>query len=119
MIEEVEEEDTKKEKKKKKESDPSFYKFLLENDKQLLDFRELEREDGEEGEEEAEDVAAPEPIGESAARVMTPARFQRIQDSAASSFTAFKASLSLYHTAVRSIEGGAEAKEEEAAGDDA
>lgn len=97
-----------------KESDPAFYKFLLENDQQLLDFRAPEDQEEEPGEVEAAPEVKPKDD-----RVMTLARFQRLQETARSSFTAFKATLSAYHAAVRSIEGDAEAEDAEAGEADA
>lgn len=89
-----------------KKSDPAFYAFLVENDKQLLNFKDAAEDDEKDGEEAEEDgeKAGPEPAG--AARTVTVARIKKLQENARTSFTAFKALLTAYHSAIRSIESG-------------
>lgn len=82
-----------------KESDPSFYKFLVENDKRLLDFGTDEPE-----EKDNEETAADEEASSALAGVLTIERLQRLRESAKNSFTGFKAILAAYRLAVRSIE---------------
>eukprot|EP00928_Gymnodinium_smaydae_P088585 TRINITY_DN72654_c0_g1_i1.p1 TRINITY_DN72654_c0_g1~~TRINITY_DN72654_c0_g1_i1.p1 ORF type:complete len:904 (+),score=285.79 TRINITY_DN72654_c0_g1_i1:120-2714(+) len=108
-----------------KKSDPAFYKFLVENDRQLLDFRDPEapaeseddagEEDGEQEEAAATakkrkaaeaEAAAKEAKKASAASTVTLERLKQLQGMARTSFTAFKAVLTSYHAAIRSIESG-------------
>lgn len=97
-----------------KEADPQFYKFLVENDRALLDFRAPDEEG--EGDEAAgaeaggaEDGQAA-PSGEKAqqvaqqGRILTLERFRRLQETVHDSFTAVKAAMNCFHLAVRSIE---------------
>lgn len=96
-----------------REKDPSFYKFLLEEDKNLLDFQAPEPDlekggDDEEGEDdnEVKDGGGSEaPKRKASGRLLTVEHFRQLRDSARSSFTAFKAVINAYHTAVRSIDG--------------
>lgn len=90
-----------------KEKDPEFYKFLVAEDKALLDFREDDaaKESGQPEEDDKEDTARQQD-----GKTLTMERLKRIQEAAPTSFTACKAALNFYHTAVRSIEsGGAQA----------
>jgi len=99
-----------------KEKDPDFYKFLVENDRALLDFRAPDEEAGgaaEEGAEEDDAETPGETTQEPAAakteqplpgKVLNLERFRRLQESASLSITAFKACVNCYHLAVRSIE---------------
>mmetsp|Transcript_44464 Transcript_44464/g.96708 ORF Transcript_44464/g.96708 Transcript_44464/m.96708 type:complete len:838 (-) Transcript_44464:77-2590(-) len=91
-----------------KKADPAFYQFLIENDRQLLDFKAPDAEEEEEGEAEEEktDGAKAAKAQEPTARVLTSERLKTLQDAAQESFTAFKAVLNAFHTAVRSIETG-------------
>lgn len=92
-----------------KEKDPEFYRFLVAEDKQLLDFHVDPEEEDKAGEEQEERGATPAGV-----RVLTVERYHRIQETAKTSFTACKAALNAFHAAVRSIEGGAtEAQEED------
>jgi len=112
-----------------KEKDPEFYKFLVEQDKSLLDFRAppaADEGDGEDedaegaesgGEDEGKGLQGKDVAGEAAdqhGKVLTRERLEKIQASAKDSFTACKAALNVYHTAVRSIER----QQEEAGGMD-
>mmetsp|Transcript_44982 Transcript_44982/g.125140 ORF Transcript_44982/g.125140 Transcript_44982/m.125140 type:complete len:870 (-) Transcript_44982:223-2832(-) len=104
-----------------KEKDPEFYKFLVESDRALLDFRVPEHGEDEEAEDAEAGEQAPEagevpgaPATRDERRVLTPERLRRIHESVLDSFTACKAALNIYHNAVRSIEG----KQEEAKADD-
>lgn len=97
--------------------DPDFYKFLVEQDRALLDFRAADvrqEEDDEDGAEAEEDFAAVQAGMESSAlaenqRVLTLDRFHALEAAAMTSFTSFKATLNAFHTAVRSIGGGPQA----------
>jgi len=102
-----------------KEKDPEFYKFLVENDKALLNFRAPEEdEEAKDGKEEADEATPEKPSPAAAAvlgKVLTRERFQKLQETSRDSFTAFKAVMNSFHLAVRSIEGkqpGAENEDE-------
>lgn len=98
-----------------KEKDPEFYKFLVAEDKALLDFREEDasKQEGRPEEGDKEDTA-----GQQDGKTLTMERLKRIQEAAPTSFTACKAALNFFHTAVRSIEsGGTQAADSK--GDDA
>eukprot|EP00927_Polykrikos_kofoidii_P023431 TRINITY_DN21600_c0_g1_i1.p1 TRINITY_DN21600_c0_g1~~TRINITY_DN21600_c0_g1_i1.p1 ORF type:complete len:861 (-),score=234.49 TRINITY_DN21600_c0_g1_i1:205-2787(-) len=112
-----------------KKRDPAFYKFLLENDRNLLDFTDPEGGDkdddaekpgeDDEQEERGEDEAeAKVDAAHEVARVVTVERVRTLQDNARNSFTAFKAVLTAYHAAIRSIEKLGAAADEEEDGDD-
>lgn len=109
-----------------KESDPSFYKYLVENDRQLLDFRapedEAAEDDAEEKPKKKRKKGAAEEDGEDGDQAAAPAapeqklniqRLQSLHDAAKVSQTAFKAVLTSYHAAVKSLEGGAGAADDE------
>jgi len=94
-----------------REKDPEFYGFLVEQDKQFLEFR-AQAVQGESSESKksakkkkgAPDLGAAQQAQEPC-RLLTMERFKQLQGLAGSSFTAFKALLSVYRTAVRSMEG--------------
>mmetsp|Transcript_53300 Transcript_53300/g.124841 ORF Transcript_53300/g.124841 Transcript_53300/m.124841 type:complete len:849 (+) Transcript_53300:40-2586(+) len=103
-----------------REKDPAFYEFLVKHDKSLLDFRmppgASAGERAEEDDAEKEEAEIPSAETEAAAalqRILTTERWERISASAATSFTACKAALNLYHTAVRSIMDSQDAEGQE------
>lgn len=61
--------------------DPEFYKYLQENDRELLEFNPDEDDPGSEEDDEGEDVCMDEPRGTKGAPVLTKKQLQRWQKS--------------------------------------
>lgn len=96
-----------------KEKDPDFYRFLVEEDQQLLDFTADMEAESEDEKVEIDEKAEKAPKEKS--RLLTLERFEQIRSSATKSFTAFKAVINAYHLAVRSI--SSEEREDAVKGD--